>query len=224
MSGKASAPRLATAVVALVLLAGMGGSAGAATSAVSVEDNTFNAETITVTAGDTVTWTDNGNNPHTVTADDASQFDSGPSCTFSNPGSCLAKGQTFSHTFTTAGTFPYYCRIHGAPGGAGMHGVIVVQAAPDVSQPTTPATITPAATGTATTVTPSSSGTTVAASSATTAAPTATAGATATVTTVGDGLPKTGGGSTPLLVMLGGFAVVGGAVALLVARRTRSAP
>ena len=36
----------------------------------------------------------------------------------------LAQNATFSHTFNTAGTFPYYCRVHGAM----MQGTIVVTA------------------------------------------------------------------------------------------------
>ncbi len=84
---------------------------------VSAVDFEFQPKTITINAGDTVLWTNNGLVEHTVTADDSS-FDSG----------LLSPGQTFSHTFDTPGTVPYFCRIHGAPGGVGMSGVIVVQA------------------------------------------------------------------------------------------------
>src|SRR5438874_10110396 len=93
--------------------------AHAATGNVSIVDNNFQPQQLTVTAGDTVLWTDNGDNPHTVTADDGS-FDS------SNGGSgTLAKGQTFSHAFSTPGTHAYHCKIHGAAGGIGMSGTIV---------------------------------------------------------------------------------------------------
>ena len=54
-----------------------------------------------MTAGTTVTWTNSDSTQHTVTADDGS-FDSG----------VLAQGQTFSHTFDTAGTIAYHCTIH----------------------------------------------------------------------------------------------------------------
>ncbi|MFQ5610853.1 MAG: plastocyanin/azurin family copper-binding protein [Anaerolineae bacterium] len=84
-------------------------------SAVTVVDNSFQGSAITVPAGTTVVWTHDGGNPHTVTADDGS-FDSGT----------LSNGGTFTVTFDQAGTFAYYCRFHGGPGGAGMSGVITV--------------------------------------------------------------------------------------------------
>ena len=68
---------------------------------------------MTIEAGDTVVWTNDGDQPHTVTSDDAS----GPL-----KSEQLSKGQTYSHTFATAGTFPYYCTVHGK----GMAGKIVV--------------------------------------------------------------------------------------------------
>jgi plastocyanin len=33
-------------------------------------------------------------------------------------------GMTYDHTFTTAGTFPYYCSLHST---LGMTGTIIVQ-------------------------------------------------------------------------------------------------
>jgi len=43
--------------------------------------------------------------------------------------SSVAGGGTFSHTFSAAGTYPYYCTIHGHDGTppTGMHGTITVQ-------------------------------------------------------------------------------------------------
>ena len=66
----------------------------------------------TIKVGNTVKWTitDNQNAPHTVTADDGS-FDSGSKNT----------GETFSFTFTKAGTFAYHCTFH-----ANMTGKITV--------------------------------------------------------------------------------------------------
>jgi plastocyanin len=92
---------------------------------VSAVDFQFQPQTVTINAGDTVVWTNNGQVQHTVTADDNS-FDSG----------LLSPGQTFSQTFNTPGTFPYHCSIHGAAGGIGMSGTVVVQAAAAAPQPT----------------------------------------------------------------------------------------
>jgi plastocyanin len=62
---------------------------------------TFTPATITVTAGTTVTWKNNDNMTHTVTANDDS-YDSGN----------IGSGSSFSKTFSIAGTYPYHCSIH----------------------------------------------------------------------------------------------------------------
>lgn len=78
----------------------------------------FDPQTVTINPGDTVTWTNEGGF-HNVRSD-TDLFTSGP------PSSLL--GWTFSHTFAAIGTFPYYCEVHGAPGGVGMSGVVEVVA------------------------------------------------------------------------------------------------
>jgi plastocyanin len=116
------APLLTGAVVtalsaSLAIFASIGpASAQAGAAAVIAQETTFSPPTLTVPAGTTVTWTNADQAAHTVTADDGS-FDAG----------FIAAGQTVSLTFDTPGTYPYYCIPHGAPGGAGMAGVIVVQ-------------------------------------------------------------------------------------------------
>jgi plastocyanin len=82
-----------------------------ATNTVSIANMAFAPGIITVSAGTTVTWTNNDNMAHTVTADDNS-FDSGS----------IALGGTFSKMFSTAGTYPYHCTIHST-----MKGTIVVK-------------------------------------------------------------------------------------------------
>jgi len=84
-------------------------------AAVTIDDFLFSPGSITVRVGSTVTWTHVGNARHTVTADDGS-FDSGS----------LSGGGTFDFTFSAAGTYAYYCRLHGAPGQEGMSAVITV--------------------------------------------------------------------------------------------------
>jgi plastocyanin len=70
-------------------------------ASVSIVDFAFQPASVEVAAGSTVTWTNSGAAPHTVTADNGA-FDSGQ----------LAPGASFSQTFDTAGTFTYHCEIH----------------------------------------------------------------------------------------------------------------
>jgi plastocyanin len=102
---------------------------------------TFSPANVTVAPGDTVTW--NFNELHTSTSD--SQI--GPETWDSGQ---LSSG-TFSHTFNTPGTYPYYCFIHSSPGGTLMNGVVEVSGvgatptptATSPTQPTPTATFTP---------------------------------------------------------------------------------
>jgi plastocyanin len=69
---------------------------------VVIDNFSFSPKTTTVPIGATVTWTNHGNVPHVVaSADD--QFKKSP---------VLKAGQSFSNTFTTAGTYSYFCSIH----------------------------------------------------------------------------------------------------------------
>jgi plastocyanin len=80
---------------------------------VSIVDFAFTPKTITVPVGTTVRWTNTGNAPHTVTSTSSPKaFDSGT----------LNSGDTFQHTFTTAGQFPYRCNIHPS-----MTGTVIVE-------------------------------------------------------------------------------------------------
>jgi plastocyanin len=72
-----------------------------ATAEVSVVDFAFEPATLTVSAGMEVTWTNNGQRPHTITADDGS-FDSGR----------LDPGEQFSQVFDQPGTYAYHCGFH----------------------------------------------------------------------------------------------------------------
>jgi plastocyanin len=107
------------------------------TGAVSLHDNFFDPTTIDVTAGTTVVWDNAGLGQHTVTSDDG-LFDSGQ-----DKSQWLNPGQTFSFTLTQAGTYPYHCALHGAAGGIGMSGTIVVENPPQVSATAAPQTAPP---------------------------------------------------------------------------------
>lgn len=109
---------LLAAAIGLQFVPAGSGTATAATVTVNLADNVFQPATMTINAGDTVHWNWTGSNPHSVTADDGS-FDSG---TQTMP-------FTFDQTFSSAGTFPYHCNVHGAAGGVGMSGTITVQQA-----------------------------------------------------------------------------------------------
>jgi len=82
---------------------------------VTIVDSSYRDKATTVSVGTTVIWTHDGSFPHTVTLDDDS-VDSGS----------LSSGDVFSYTFDQPGTYAYYCRFHGNPGGKGMSGTIIV--------------------------------------------------------------------------------------------------
>lgn len=108
---------LALLLIALLSLTGVAGaeSPGGVVD-VEVTNFTYTPINVQITAGETVSWT-NMQGFHNVVADDGS-FDSGPAA---NP------PWNFQHTFNTPGSYPYYCSIHGAPGGIGMSGTVTVE-------------------------------------------------------------------------------------------------
>src|SRR2546426_929361 len=84
-----------------------------------IVNTSFSPANLTVPAGTAVVWKNGDSFAHTVTST------TGSPGTAYNSGSVPASG-TFSHTFSTAGTYPYYCMIHGFDGTppTGMHGTI----------------------------------------------------------------------------------------------------
>ena len=85
--------------------------APAGAAAVKIEGFAFSPQTITVSIGTTVTWTNRDSATHTVAFDDGSAS-SGR----------LAQGDQFERSFDKPGTFTYACSIHSA-----MKGTVVVQ-------------------------------------------------------------------------------------------------
>ena len=65
-------------------------------------DQAYGTNPLIIPVGTQVTWINDDSAPHTATSD-TGVFDSGT----------LNQGQSFSFTFETAGTFPYFCTIHG---------------------------------------------------------------------------------------------------------------
>ena len=102
----------------------------AGTHAVDVLDGSFSPATLTIAVGDTVTWTNADDSPHTVTAG-SGRFDSGT----------MEAGASFSYTFDEAGTFAYVCAFHEE-----MLATVIVQPAAAPAAPAAPAASAPAAT------------------------------------------------------------------------------
>lgn len=114
--------RLLAALMLLFAAAASSSRAYAADATVGMELNPeqnpeggfiFTPETITVNVGDTVTWSNTTQAPHTSTSDDG-VWDSGN----------IAPGETYSFTFEEAGTYGYFCAYH-----EDQVGTVVVQAA-----------------------------------------------------------------------------------------------
>lgn len=91
-----------------------GDDAGDAT-VVDVADNVFSPQSVTIQTGDTVRWRHVGQNDHTITPDEHSEW---------ARQAFAAGSDAFEHTFNTPGTFPYFCEPHQS---IGMVGTITVQ-------------------------------------------------------------------------------------------------
>lgn len=101
-------------------IAGLGAGAGNVTASaqpkpetmeVKIDNFTFGPAELTVGVGTTITWTNRDDIPHTVVSTDK-VFKS----------KVLDTDETFSSTFSTPGTFTYFCSIHPK-----MTGKVVVQ-------------------------------------------------------------------------------------------------
>lgn len=84
---------------------------GATPGEVKIGNFSFEPQTLTVPVGTTVTWTNRDDIPHTIVSTDG-VFKSKVRDT----------DESFSYTFTKAGTYTYFCSIHPK-----MTGKIVVQ-------------------------------------------------------------------------------------------------
>jgi plastocyanin len=76
----------------------------------------FTPKNVEVNVGDTVTWNNTGG-LHNVHFDDGSYI---------MPPSPSTAAWSVSRTFSGAGSFRYYCEVHGGPGGTGMSGTVTV--------------------------------------------------------------------------------------------------
>jgi plastocyanin len=80
---------------------------------VNIDDFEYEPASLTVKTGTEVTWVNQDDVPHTVTADEDG-FES----------ENLDEGDEFSNRFTDEGTFKYHCEVHGADR---MSGTVTVE-------------------------------------------------------------------------------------------------
>ena len=92
---------------------------GSATPGCEETDDCFIPSTVTIEAGGTVTWENTDNAAHTATGGTPTD---GPSGAFDS--SLMMVDGTFSFTFDSAGTYPYFCMVH-----PWMQGTVIVEAA-----------------------------------------------------------------------------------------------
>ena len=83
------------------------------TSIVSIDNFSFGPQALTVKAGTTVTWTNKDDIPHGIASSNNAFKKSG----------ALDTDDSYSFTFTTPGTYQYFCYLH-----PHMVGSIVVEA------------------------------------------------------------------------------------------------
>ncbi len=91
--------------------------ASATTFTVNVSGSTFSPSAININIGDTIHWVCSGS--HTVTSGTGSS-DPAKGSLFNQS---MSNGQTFDFTFTSAGSFPYFCMFHEF---AGMKATVTV--------------------------------------------------------------------------------------------------
>jgi plastocyanin len=83
---------------------------------VQISGFAYSPASVTIAPNQTVCWTNSDTAPHTVTSNAPGVFDSGE----------LTNGESFRHTFPSAGSFPYHCGIPGH----NMNATVTVSAPP----------------------------------------------------------------------------------------------
>jgi plastocyanin len=105
--------RLAVALPLLIVPVAL--AHAATTETVTASGTSFTPKNVGLSVGDTVAWK-GGGGTHNVVFDDGSYTSGAPT----------SQEKIGERTFDTAGTFGYHCEVHGATGGIGMSGTIVV--------------------------------------------------------------------------------------------------
>lgn len=134
MNAKRIVNRRSLAVAGLALglvFAGCGGGDGdttaapdARSTAVSMKLIAFTPEALTVKAGTTVTWRNEDGTEHSVTSGTVEQGPASvsPAADGTFDSGLLGSNATFTFTFQSPGTYPYFCTLHPAT----MRGEITV--------------------------------------------------------------------------------------------------
>ena len=136
-----SAHRVATAAIALlVIVSGCGGGTGSGgapknltpidaaagdfvdktgfdTVDISIKDNEYTPQYVTITAGTTVIWTVVGANVHNVSPDDNGAFTANRE---------MARGAMHTVIFKNVGDYAYFCSFHGTKKSGQRGGIRVV--------------------------------------------------------------------------------------------------
>jgi amicyanin len=121
---QAAEPAVAAPAAAAPAADSSSGSSTAASASVDIMNYAYSPANLTISVGDTVVWTNHDAAPHNVVISD------GP-VKFTSP--TLETGDTFTYTFTVAGTYDYYCSIH-----PDMQASVTVEGSGTEPPPTTP--------------------------------------------------------------------------------------
>ena len=78
------------------------GGSNAQTYDIEISNFAYSPSSLTINAGDTVIWTNRDSVEHTVTSDSGSELAS----------QLFSDGETYSHTFNSAGEYTYHCIPH----------------------------------------------------------------------------------------------------------------
>eukprot|EP00879_Flechtneria_rotunda_P000066 GHRR01000104.1.p1 GENE.GHRR01000104.1~~GHRR01000104.1.p1 ORF type:complete len:165 (+),score=13.82 GHRR01000104.1:53-496(+) len=84
----------------------------------------FEPASVTIKAGETVTWVNNAGFPHNIVFDEDAVPSGANAEALSHEDYMNAPGESYSAKFDNAGTYEYFCEPHQ---GAGMKGKVVVQ-------------------------------------------------------------------------------------------------
>jgi plastocyanin len=124
----ATAPAAASTPAANTPAANAPAASSGGPSVKMTDANKFDPDTLTITKGATVTWTNASTMPHSVTDDPAKAANKAdaqlPSGAAAWDSGILQPAGTFSHTFDVAGTYKYFCVPHES---LGMVATITVQ-------------------------------------------------------------------------------------------------